>query len=224
MTARVLNSSDFDDYSRRGDLSLHPATLAKHVAGDRQCRYALHGQTCYWLPKPPSDFDAEGYRLRHQAALALYAEQLRQEGFIVYTEDSNECRMRSKAGVSISGKPDIIAIRGDEVLIVDIKTGRPAAKDIAQVQIYMAMVPAVKLHGITDVPAGRLVYSDGPFDIDPAQITPEFKTQISELIQAVAQDVPPEPTPSARECRWCPIAHVCSHKVGDVAEGEADWL
>lgn len=224
MTARVLNSSDFDDYSRRGEPFLHPNWLAKYLAGDRQCSYAMYGQANYLLPKPDSDFDLEGYKLRHQAALMDYVEQLRQEGWTVYTEDSNACKLTSKAGAVISGQMDIVAIRGDEVLIADIKTGRPASKDIAQVQLYMAIAPAIKLHGINQVPAGRLVYPEGPFDLDPAEITPEFKARIAELIQPVTQAEPPLPTPSARECRWCPIAHVCSHKVGDVAEGEADWL
>jgi CRISPR/Cas system-associated exonuclease Cas4 (RecB family) len=224
MTSQILTPNDFDDDFRRSEPYIHPSWLAKYLSGDRQCLYAMYGQANYKLPKPDSDFDLEGYKLQHQEALDTYAEQLRQEGYTVHTEDVNAFKLTSRIGAVISGQPDIIAIRGDEVLVVDIKTGRKASKDIAQVKVYMAIIPAVKVHGITTVPMGRLVYSDEEFDIEPENVTPEFKARVATLIHPVGEDTPPAPTPSAGECRFCPVALVCSHKVGEVAEGEADWI
>lgn len=224
MTSQILTLNDFDDYSRRNEPYIHPSWLAKYLSGDRQCLYAMYGQANYKLPKPDSDFDLETYKLQHQEALDAYADQLRQAGYTVHTEDANEFKLRSRIGAVISGQPDIIAIRDDEVLVVDIKTGRKAAKDIAQVKIYMSIIPAVKVHGIKTVPTGRLVYSDDEFDIEPENVTTEFKARIATLIQPVGEDEPPAPTPSSGECRFCPAALVCSHKVGEVAEGEADWI
>lgn len=224
MTSQILTPNDFDDDFRRSEPYIHPSWLAKYLSGDRQCPYAMYGQANYLLPKQDSTFDQEGYKLRHQEALVPYAEQLRQEGYTVYTEDSNACKMTSRMGPVLSAQFDIVALRDDEEVIVDIKTGRPSAKDIAQVKLYMAMAPAVRLHGIQETPAGRLVYSDGVFDIDPNDVTDEFKAQVRDIIRIVTLPEPPPPVPSAGECRWCPIAHICSHKVGEVAEGEADWI
>ncbi|MEB3290406.1 MAG: PD-(D/E)XK nuclease family protein [Leptolyngbya sp.] len=216
--------SDFEAYPRRSEPYIHPSWLAKYLSGDRQCLYAMYGQANYKLPKPDSDFDLEGYKLQHQEALDAYAVQLRQEGYTVHTEDVNAFKLTSRIGAVISGQPDIIAIRDDEVLVVDIKTGRKASKDIAQVKVYMAMIPAVKVHGITAVPVGRLVYNDEEFDIEPENVTTEFKARVATLIHPVGEAEPPAPVPSAGECRFCPAALVCSHKVGEVAEGEADWI
>lgn len=224
MTSQILTANDFEDRPRRSEPYIHPSWLAKYLSGDRQCLYAMYGQANYQLPKQESTFDQERYKLRHQEALVPYAAQLRQEGYTVYTEDSNACKMTSRMGPVLSAQCDIVALREDEDVIVDIKTGRPAAKDIAQVKLYMAIVPAVRLHGIQDTPAGRLVYSDGVFDIDPSHITDEFKAQVQDIIRTVTLAEPPAPVPSAGECRFCPIAHLCSHKVDKVAEGEADWF
>lgn len=215
---------DFGAYSKRDEPYIHPSWLAKYISGDRQCSYAMYGQANYKLPKPDSNFDIEGYKLRHQEALDVHAEELRQAGYTVHTEDVNAFKLTSRIGAVISGQPDIVAIRGEEVLIVDIKTGKPASKDIAQVKLYMAIVPAVKVHGIETVPMGRLVYNGEPHDIEPEDVTPEFKTRVAMLIQPVGAEEPPAPVPSAGECRWCPISHICSHKSGEVAEGEADWI
>lgn len=224
MTSQILTPNDFDDYTRRSEPYIHPSWLAKYLSGDRQCLYAMYGQANYLLPKQDSTFDQEGYKLRHQEALVPYAEQLRQAGYTVHAEDANEFKLRSRIGAVISGQPDIIAIRDDEALVVDIKTGRKASKDIAQVKVYMAMIPAVKVHGIKTVPIGRLVYNDEEFDIEPENVTTEFKARVATLIQPVGEDEPPAPTPSSGECRFCPIVHICLHKVGEVAEGEADWI
>ena len=224
LTVPTTFPTDFGAYSKRGEPYIHPSWLAKYIAGDRQCLYAMYGQANYKLPKPDSDFDIEGYKLRHQEALDSYAEGLRQTGYTVHTEDVNAFRLISQIGAVISGQPDIIAIKGEEVLVVDIKTGKPASKDIAQVKLYMAVIPAVKVHGIKTIPIGRLVYNNEPYDIEPEDVSSEFKTRVATLIRPVSEDSPPVPVPSAGECRWCPISHLCSYKTREVAEGEADWI
>jgi CRISPR/Cas system-associated exonuclease Cas4 (RecB family) len=204
---------------------IHPSWLAKGLSGDRQCMFSLHTQANCFIPKGESDFDAESYKLKHQAALSQYAKELKADGYTVYTEGSNSFWYETKAGATISAQPDIVAVRGDEALVPDIKTGKELRVcDIAQVKLYMALVPAVGLHGIRKIPRGQLVHKGEVYDISPDQISTEFKHQVAELVNALTVADTPPVTPSAQECHWCPLRHLCHSKVETVVKGEADWL
>ena len=167
----------------------------------------------------------EGYKLKHQAALTRYARKLRKEGYTVYTEGSNDFWYETSSGAEISAKPDIVAIRGSEVIVPDIKTGKELrASDIAQVKLYMALIPAVSLHGICKIPTGQLVHNDQVFEILPTEITTEFKQQVAELVNAIRAENTPPVTPSIQECRFCRLQQLCPHKVETIAKATADWL
>lgn len=212
------------DLNPRKQPYVHPSWLAKALAGDRQCLLSLHTQANNFIPKGESDFDLEAYKLNHQAKLTQYAQQLRDEGYVVYTEGSNSFKINAGSAV-ISGTPDIIAIKAKNVLVVDIKTGKPRASDIAQVKLYMALVPGIGLHRIRSVPEGRLIYRDyDPKEIPSSEITPEFKQQIKQLVDVLKSREVPSPTPSAFECQWCPLHRLCPYRMDIVAEGTADWL
>lgn len=146
--------------SPRKQTYIHPSWLAKGLSGDRQCMFSLHTQGKYSIPKADNDFDAQGYKLKHQGVLNQYAKELREDGYTVYTEGSNNFWYQTKAGTTISAQPDIVAVRGDEVIVPDIKTGKELKpSDIVQVKLYMALIPAVPLHGIDKIPTGQLAAS-----------------------------------------------------------------
>lgn len=204
---------------------IHPTWLAKGLSGDRQCMFSLHTQANYFIPKGKSDFDAESYKLKHQAALSQYAKELKAKGYTVYTEGSNSFWYETKAGATLSAQPDIVAVRGDEAIVPDIKTGDELrARDIAQVKLYMALIPAVGLHGILEIPTGQLVHKGEVYEISPTESSTEFKRQVVEFVNTLTNANTPPVTPSAQECRWCPLHHLCPAKVDAVAKGMADWL
>ncbi|MBD2302222.1 PD-(D/E)XK nuclease family protein [Nostoc sp. FACHB-190] len=204
---------------------IHPSWLAKALSGDRQCMFSLHTQGNYFIPKADNDFDAQGYKLKHQAVLNQYAKELKAEGYTVYTEASNSFWYETKAGALISAQPDMVAVRGDEVIVPDIKTGKELkASDIAQVKLYMALIPAVRLHGICQIPTGQLVHQGQVSEIPATEITTDFKRQVAELVNTMTSATTPLVTPSVHECRWCPLHHLCPAKVENVAKGQADWL
>jgi CRISPR/Cas system-associated exonuclease Cas4 (RecB family) len=211
--------------SPRKQTYIHPSWLAKGLSGDRQCMFSLHTQGNYFIPKADNNFDAQGYKLKHQAVLNQYAKELRADGYTVYTEGSNNFWYQTKAGATISAQPDILAVRGDEVIVPDIKTGKELkASDIAQVKLYMALIPAVRLHGIDKIPTGQLVHQGQVSEIPATEITSEFKRQVADLVNVMATATTPPVTPSVNECRFCPLRHLCPEKVEIVAQGEADWL
>ena len=220
------NNLDFPfSLEQRQQPYLHPSWLAKAIAGDRQCQLSLHLQANYKIPKVNNTFDAEGYKLKHQSALTRYAAALKGEGYTVFTEQSNEFWYETKAGAVISAKPDIVAIKPGEAIVPDIKTGKELkACDIAQVKLYMAMAPSVKLHGIQTVPAGQLIHNDEVFEISSSEVTTEFKRQVADIVNSLTQPGVPVPTPSTQECRYCPSCHLCPYKVDDMTRGSDDWL
>jgi CRISPR/Cas system-associated exonuclease Cas4 (RecB family) len=216
---------DFKSLPRRPLPYVHPSWLAKSLSGDRQCLLASYIQANYKVPpKPGNDFDVEGYKLQHQQNLVNYVGALHLDGYSVHAEKENSFWYKAKSGATISAQPDIVAIRNNEPVIVDIKTGRPKATDIAQVKLYMAMWPSTKLHGIDVTPAGRLVYGTEEFEILPSEITSDFKQQVAQIMSALTTSDIPAPIPSLCECRWCPVSHVCPYKVEQTTECSDDWL
>lgn len=209
----------------RSQTYLHPSWMAKGISGDRQCLFSLHTQANYYIPKGESDFDAEEYRLKHQTAVVQYQRQLKADGYLTHVERANSFWYETKAGACISAQPDLVAIRAGEVLVPEIKTGKELKScDIAQVKLYMAMIPAVGLHGICEVPVGQLVHQGEISEIPPSEVTVEFKRQVGELVEMMTSADTPPVTPSMRECRFCPLRHICPSKAETVVKGTADWL
>ena len=77
----------------------------------------------------------------HHTALVNEARESREElGYTVYKEDQNSFRLRGKYA-TLAGKPDLIAVKGNDLVIVDAKTDRPNPAHSAQVLIYQYAVP-----------------------------------------------------------------------------------
>jgi hypothetical protein len=210
---------------KRPQTFCHPSWLGSYLSGDRQCHHALHLQANWYLPKLDSSFDLVAYKVAHQSLVNLRAAQYREWGYQVFTETENEHKVQTASGVTISCCPDIVALREDQVLVIDAKTGSPRGKDIGQVQLYMMTLPIAGIHGIREIPSGQIFYRDGlHFDIDPEQLTSGWKSDLAALVALMTQAKTPEPTPSIHECKWCPAASVCSHRAEESPVGHCDWL
>lgn len=208
----------------RDNTYVHPSWLAKALAGDRQCLYSLHTQANFVIPKKDSDFDAAAYKIKHQGLVEKSAQDLRTQGYTVHTENANSFKVTLTGGGVISGTPDIVAIRDSEVLVIDVKTGQCRVSNQAQVLLYMFLIPLVGLHGISQVPAGQLVYQHYPsVEIPVSDLTEEFKQRTKHLVTMMRLAEVPHPIPSVNECRYCPMGDCCADRVSQEAEVELDW-
>lgn len=208
----------------RDNTYVHPSWLAKALAGDRQCLYSLHTQANFVIPKQDSDFDAAAYKIKHQGLVEKSAQDLRTKGYTVHTENANSFKVTLKGGGVVSGTPDIVAIRGSEFLVVDVKTGQCRVSDQAQVLLYMLFIPLVGLHGISQVPEGQLVYQNYPsVEIPVSDLTEEFKQRTKHLVTMMRLSEVPNAIPSVNECRYCPMGDFCADRVSKEAEAELDW-
>ena len=75
-------------------------------------------------------------------------EELEERGCQIFIERQNSFRVESaRSGVVVGGTPDIIVVHPDgRTMIYDAKTGQESASHIAQVQLYMYLLP--KAHGM----------------------------------------------------------------------------
>ena len=105
----------------------------------------------------------------------------------------------------LAGKPDLVARKGDEVTVIDAKTGRPSPADAVQVMIYMyALSRALERYrGIRLT--GQVVYSDHVVDIPAAAVDEAFVRNAGQLITRLASEMPARRVPSPGECRFCEI-------------------
>ncbi|MEO1211511.1 MAG: PD-(D/E)XK nuclease family protein [Cyanobacteria bacterium J06638_20] len=190
--------------------------LAPLIDGANHCHWATWFQANYKFDKSTDeDFFAE-WRMKHESLLNQRVEELQQEGYDVYVEDENSFKITGKDKKTvISGKADIVAIRADEVIVEDCKTGRKRSYDHIQVLMYMMLLaaPGGPSHCRGKKIEGRLIYNGEVIDVPSDLLTADFKDAFRNIARMASGTEEPRKTPSARECRYCkvPAGH-CSER------------
>ena len=195
--------------------------IARLLAGEAHCEWAGWFRAHYegWA-RPPSDFDSARWMLEHTALVNEARESREALGYKVYTEDQNGFRLRGKSA-TLAGKPDLIAVKGSDAVVIDAKTGRPSPHHAAQVLTYMYAVPrAIPDYRGVDF-RGHVVYPDGNVQIPVSGLDQRFIGRLGSLIRRLADETPARRIPSAQECRWCDItAADCPERVEEMETTE----
>ena len=71
--------------------------------------------------------------------MRLCTDEYEQRGFTVTVERQNDFRLQL-GGATISGRPDIVAWRDDEAVIVDAKAAKPNPSHEIQVMLYIMLL------------------------------------------------------------------------------------
>ena len=136
----------------------------------------------------------------------LCTEKYEQRGFTVSVERQNDFRLQV-AGATISGRPDIVAWRDDEAVIVDAKAAKPNPSHEIQVMLYMTWLPLINPKVQKVKPSGEVYYGEEDvIDIPAASVNDRFREITEGLISRVTSRMPPRKAPSVGECRFCPIS------------------
>ena len=179
--------------------------LARLLTGEASCEWATWFRANYqdWA-RPPSDFDSARWMLEHTALVNRARESREQLGYTVYTENQNSFRLKGKVA-TLAGKPDLIAVKGQDAVIIDAKTGRPSPHHSVQVLTYMYAVPRAldRYRGMEF--RGHVIYPDGNVQIPVSGVDRKFVERLGSLIRRLADETPARKVPSASECRWCDI-------------------
>jgi hypothetical protein len=184
--------------------------LAKLMADELQCHWSALFRSHYTYGKVPSNFDSAQWSARHRRLLNQRVTWLEEEGCEVHVEGENWFEMPGRQhAIRVAGKPDIVAIRGNDAWVEDCKTGKPKNADLYQVLLYMLLVPlsVERCQGLRL--EGRLVYADGIIDVPASQVNVEFKAQLREAISILSNTTSARRVPSFQECRFCDIPLQC---------------
>ena len=152
----------------------------------------------------PSDFDQTVWLLNYTALLNEHRERWEQQGYGVLTEGQNSFNLRGSSAV-LAGKPDLVAWRRDQIIVIDAKTGRPSPAHTTQVLIYMYALPLAleRYKGLSL--AGQVAYPDHLVDIPADAVDGNFVENLGRLIRRLASQMPARRVPSPGECRFCEI-------------------
>lgn len=181
--------------------------LTPLIAGDAQCLYAPWLQSQFQIDKlERGDFDLVRWKIEHAAMVDVRATELRGESWTVAVEDQNKFTLRGQA-TTLAGKPDIVAVRDSDALVVDCKSGKRRSSDAIQVLLYMFAIPLYhRLWRPSFRLTGEVRYRDGAITIQPEQFTPELRQRIIAMLQRMGDAEPPARVASASECAYCPVS------------------
>ncbi len=198
--------------------------LTKLLAGEASCIWSAWLRAHYQTAKAPNGFDMAAWQMEHTALLRKTIAEHEQDGYEVHTEGQNLFALKGKHG-TLSGKPDMVAVKGAQGWVVDTKTGSPKASDRVQVLIYMWALP-MTIPAFKDVKFhGRVIYKTGYTIIPPEEVDAVFIKRLADLMKEVCGEDEPHKAPSYAECLHCPItAEDCVDRAGAVKvyEGQTD--
>ena len=141
-------------------------------------------------------------------------------GFDVDVEAQNRFELRGKSA-TLAGRPDLVARRDDEAVIVDAKTGQENPGHVVQVMIYLYAIPRVLERYRTLKLRGQATYLDHTVRIPAEVVDDQFIQSLGTLIRRLAADKPPTRVPSRQECRFCDISAAdCPERVDEGSEPE----
>jgi hypothetical protein len=177
------------------------------MAGEASCVWSVWYRARHQLAKVTTDFDFGRWQVDHTAIIRrIVAEFEGQDGYAVTVERQNQFSLAGKVGI-LAGRPDVVAVRGNEGVVIDAKTGQPRPSDRVQVLLYMWALPRANpaaFGGVTF--RGRVEYGGGQFHlIEAEEVDAAFSAHVSELMRAVCGPTEPSKAPSYAECRCCPL-------------------
>jgi hypothetical protein len=148
---------------------------------------------------------------------------LEAEGFTVYAEDQNSFTLIGKTGIEVSGKPDIVAIRGSEAYVEDCKTGTPRHSDHFQVLVYMLALPHVEGPWKGRKLDGRIIYGGTVVNVPASKIDADLRELFRKTVPMIGGREPARKAPSWGECRYCDISRAdCPERIDIQAEAVTD--
>ena len=181
--------------------------LPKLLSGLNSCEWASWFKAQHYSDswaRMPSDFDLSKWLTAHTALLNESRVTWERKGYSVLTEGQNHFNLRGNSAV-LAGKPDLVARKGDEVKVIDVKTGRPSPADAIQVALYMYALPrALERYRALRL-TGQVAYSDHVVDIPATAVDEAFARNMGQLITRLASEMPARRVPSPGECRFCEI-------------------
>lgn len=180
--------------------------VSRLLEGDTQCKWAYWFRTHHNYTKSREAEFVRNWKLEHRALVDQTARELIAEDYEVFLEGENRFNLTGASGTMLAGCPDIVAVRGTELLIVDCKTGKGHVFHEYQVLTYMLCFPLARRQFAGYTVGGRIQYPDQPVWIYPHRIDDTFRAGFKDTMRILGDNQPPAKRPSYNECRFCDIS------------------
>jgi CRISPR/Cas system-associated exonuclease Cas4 (RecB family) len=107
----------------------------------------------------------------------------------------------------LKGRIDLVAVREDKNLIIEVKTGRPRPSDKIQLMLYIWALPKTNSRFRGASFDGLLVYDSHEIEISALEVDDVFVKHFKQFTKDILSAEPDRKYPSPRECAWCRIAN-----------------
>ena len=178
-------------------------SLSNLLGGDKKCLFSLWLTGNYEVQKRSSNGDFSA----HDEMVKTRARQYKDRNYVVYVEEENTFHLPGRMA-TVGGRPDLVVIEDDSIVIEDCKSGKQKKTHRFQVLIYMLLYrlseTGQKICG-DRIPKGRLVYHDETIEILPNELDKEFRDMFSHLVAVLCASTKPSTIPSFYECSYCNI-------------------
>ena len=153
--------------------------------------------------------------LEHTKLLNQQRDAWINSGRDVYVEGQNAFRLRGKLA-TLAVRPDLLAVNGNDVLIIDTKSGREQPWHHVQMMIYQYALPRAFPQYRNAQMGGEIIYQSYTVRVPRGALPQQFIEGLGCTTRRQAADTPPKRVPSAAECRFCDItAADCPERVED---------
>ncbi len=189
-------------------------TIANLMAEEKPCNYAPWLRSQYQIPSKPSDYD----NTDHDEMVIQRAVELQNNGYQITVETANSVKVVGKQyKICIAGRPDIIAIKDNWILVEDCKSGKKRKSHRYQVLLYMMLLrhaENTKAQCQNRQILGRLIYPDDIQDISEHYLDQTFKDKLHQILAILTSPEIPTPQANPWNCRYCALPdQYCSLKM-----------
>lgn len=177
--------------------------LKNYLIGDDLCRWSVWHRIYHHYEEAKSNFDSVRYTIEHTAMRERVQKHFAQNGYEVLPEVP--VSIYGKVA-QLKGRIDLVALRNDKNLIVEVKTGRPRPSDKIQLMLYLWALPKTysRFRGASF--DGLLIYDSHEIEISALEVDEVFVNHFKQFTQDILSNEPDRKYPSPRECAWCRIA------------------
>ena len=199
--------------------------LPRLLTGKNSCEWTAWFKAHHrnWT-RTPSESNQAQRMLDHTALINERRANWEVGGYTVEVEGQNSFQLRGKSA-TLAGRPDLVARRDDEAVIVGAKTGQENPSHVVQVMIYLYAVPKALEKYRNLKPRGQVTYRDHTVRIPAEAVDDQFVQNLGALIRRLSADKPARRVPSPQECRFYDISAAdCPERVDEPTLHQGETL
>lgn len=194
--------------------------LKNFLIGDYLCKWSIWHRIYYDYEKTQSDFDSIGWNMEHTSMRSEVMNHYISKGYEVIPEMSVKV---SGEIATLKGKIDLIVLKEEHPLIIELKTGTPRPADKLQVMLYLWAIKRAYSR-FRNIPFdGLLIYKSHEVEISALEIDESFIKNFQKFMHEILQGEPDRKFPNKNECRFCKIAD-CEERMEKEELEETDYI